>query len=34
MDVTISRDTVDLSPGSEIVLRHQTWADYEALLTL
>lgn len=33
MDVTISRDRIDLSPGSEIVLRHQTWADYELLLT-
>lgn len=33
MDVTISRDRIALSPGSEIVLRHQTWADYELLLT-
>jgi Uma2 family endonuclease len=32
MDVTITRDRIDISPGGEIVLRNQTWADYEALL--
>jgi Uma2 family endonuclease len=32
MDVTITHNRIDLSPGSEIVLRHQTWSDYETLL--
>lgn len=32
MDVTITRNKIDLPPGGEIVLRHQTWSDYEALL--
>ena len=32
VDLTISRAGVDLSPGSEVILRHQTWADYEELL--
>jgi Uma2 family endonuclease len=30
--LTITNAGVDLSPGSEVVLRHQTWADYEELL--
>ncbi|NUQ61096.1 MAG: Uma2 family endonuclease [Pirellulales bacterium] len=29
---TITDAGVDLSPGSEVVLRRQTWADYEELL--
>lgn len=32
MAVLISRDRIDLPPGSEVTLRYQTWADYEALL--
>ncbi|NJO79302.1 MAG: Uma2 family endonuclease [Cyanobacteria bacterium RM1_2_2] len=32
MHVTITSDKIELPPGGEIVLRHQTWADYEALL--
>ncbi len=32
MDVTITQDRVDLSPGAEIILRQQTWTDYEKLL--
>jgi Uma2 family endonuclease len=32
MDVTITHNRIDLPPGGEIVLRNQTWADYEALL--
>lgn len=32
MDITITSSSIDLSPGSEIVLRHQTWSDYETLL--
>lgn len=29
---TITRDTIDLPPGGEVILRYQTWDDYEALL--
>ena len=29
---TITRDTIDLSPGDEILLRFRTWDDYERLL--
>ncbi|MEO0802581.1 MAG: hypothetical protein AAFY57_09940 [Cyanobacteria bacterium J06642_2] len=29
---TLTKDTIDLAPGSEIVLRQQTWDDYEQLL--
>jgi Uma2 family endonuclease len=32
VDLTITNAGVDLSPGSEVILRHQTWADYEQLL--
>jgi Uma2 family endonuclease len=32
VDLTITDAGVDLSPGSEVILRHQTWADYEELL--
>lgn len=32
MDVTITPDRIDLSPGAEVILRQQTWADYEKLL--
>lgn len=32
MAVLISRDRIDLPPGSEVTLRYQTWADYETLL--
>lgn len=30
--LTITSAGVDLSPGSEVILRHQSWADYEELL--
>ncbi|MGD1856457.1 MAG: Uma2 family endonuclease [Leptolyngbyaceae cyanobacterium] len=30
--LTITADTVELSPGGDVVLRHQTWTSYEALL--
>ncbi|NLX95920.1 MAG: Uma2 family endonuclease [Rhodopirellula sp.] len=30
--LTITSAGVDLSPGIEVVLRHQTWADYEEVL--
>jgi hypothetical protein len=32
MYLTITKDSIDLPPGGEVVLRHQTWADYEELL--
>jgi Uma2 family endonuclease len=32
MLLTIARDRIDLPAGSEVVLRQQTWADYEALI--
>ncbi|MGP1385353.1 MAG: Uma2 family endonuclease [Thainema sp.] len=31
---TITPTEIDLPPGGEVILRHQTWADYEALLQL
>jgi Uma2 family endonuclease len=34
MFVTVSQDTLILSPGSEVILRHQTWEDYEELLSV
>ena len=30
--LTIADTEFELSPGSEVILRHQTWADYEELL--
>lgn len=32
MRLTITENSLDLSPGAEVILRHQTWADYEELL--
>ena len=32
MVLNISREHIELPPGSEVTLRYQTWADYEALL--
>ena len=32
MYLTITKNLIDLSAGSEVVLRHQTWTDYEAIL--
>lgn len=32
MHLTITRDGVDLPLGGEVILRHQTWSDYEELL--
>lgn len=32
VELTITNAGVDLSPGSEVILRRQTWADYEELL--
>jgi len=34
MLVTISQDSLILSPGSEIILQNQTWEDYEQLLAI
>lgn len=31
---TITPTEISLPPGGEVILRHQTWADYEALLQL
>ncbi len=31
---TLTSTTLDLSPGSEIILRQQTWDDYEQLLQI
>ncbi len=30
--LTITDAGIDLSPGGEVILHHQTWADYEGLL--
>jgi Uma2 family endonuclease len=32
MYLTITKDLIDLSPGSEVILRHQSWTDYESIL--
>lgn len=32
MNVTITREDIQLSPGADIVLRNQSWTDYETLL--
>jgi Uma2 family endonuclease len=32
MVLTVSREYIQLPPGSEVTLHYQTWADYEALL--
>ncbi|MEO0455250.1 MAG: Uma2 family endonuclease [Cyanobacteria bacterium P01_A01_bin.114] len=32
MYLMITPQSIDLSPGGEVVLRHQTWDNYEALL--
>ena len=32
MHLTITNDRIDLPPDGEVVLRHQTWLDYEKLL--
>ena len=32
MVLTVSRDYIELPPGSEVTLHYQTWADYETLL--
>jgi Uma2 family endonuclease len=34
MLVTISPETISLPPGSEVILRDQTWSDYEELLSI
>ncbi|MEM8778041.1 MAG: Uma2 family endonuclease [Cyanobacteria bacterium P01_G01_bin.49] len=34
MFVTVNQDTLTLSPGSEVILRQQTWEDYENLITI
>ncbi len=34
VDLTITSAEIDLSPGSDVILRHQTWDDYEQLLRL
>lgn len=32
MYLTITNDKIDLPPGGEVILRHQTWLEYEKLL--
>ncbi len=32
MYLTITKNSVDLPPGGEVILRRQTWADFEELL--
>lgn len=32
MVITVSPEKIQLPPGSEVTLRYQTWADYEAML--
>lgn len=32
MHLTITKNSVDLPPGGEVILRHQTWSNYEELL--
>ena len=32
MVLTVSKEQISLPPGSEVTLRYQTWADYEAIL--
>lgn len=34
MFVTVSQNSLSLSAGSEVILRHQTWENYENLLTI
>ena len=34
MLITVNPETLSISPGSEIILRNQTWQDYEDLLTI
>lgn len=34
MLLTISPETLSLTPGNEVILRNQTWEDYEELLNL
>ena len=34
MFVTVSQDTLSLASGGEVILRHQTWEDYEQLLAI
>ncbi len=29
MYIAVSSETLSLSPGSEIILTHQSWEDYE-----
>jgi len=33
MHLTITKNSIDLPSGGEVILRHQTWLDYQALLT-
>ncbi len=34
MLITISPDQLNLDPGSEVILRYQTWEDFETLLAI
>jgi Uma2 family endonuclease len=34
MFITVNQDTLSLTPGGEVILRHQTWEDYDRLLSL
>ncbi|MEN8443968.1 MAG: hypothetical protein ABG776_03025 [Cyanobacteria bacterium J06555_13] len=31
-NLTITKDDIRLAPGADVVLRNQSWADYESLL--
>ncbi|TRT62116.1 MAG: Uma2 family endonuclease, partial [Microcystis aeruginosa Ma_QC_C_20070703_M131] len=32
--ITLNENTLSLSPGSQVIFPHQTWEDYERLLSL
>ncbi len=32
--ITLNDNTLSLSPGSQVIFPHQTWEDYERLLSL
>ncbi|HAC64525.1 MAG TPA: hypothetical protein DCF68_13545 [Cyanothece sp. UBA12306] len=34
MFITVSQDTLNLTPGSEVMLQHKTWKDYEKFLEI
>ncbi len=32
--ITLNENTLSLSPGNQVIFPHQTWEDYERLLSL